>query len=132
MKFKSQAELDAYIDGLTPAQVKELLAKAKNSKPEWEKWVERNYPAAVRFPFAPYHRSLWEWGSALKIGIPPKRHRGEVWPRGGGKSTTLELLVCYWCAHATRRFVLVVCATQKQANKHVIDIADWRTRFRVP
>lgn len=73
------------------------------------------------------HVSLWEWFEALRPGVKP-RHRVESWPRGGGKSSTAGLGVVRVGMKRTRRFVLYVSATQKQANKHVQGV---RSRFEV-
>ncbi len=45
------------------------------------------------------------------------------WPRGGGKSTTLETAAVAWGSRRRRRFVLVVRETQKQANESVRNIS---------
>lgn len=55
-----------------------------------------------------------------------QRSRGRTWPpwpRGGGKSTTLETASVAWGARRRRRFVLVVRETQKQANESVRNIS---------
>lgn len=45
------------------------------------------------------------------------------WPRGGGKSASVELGCVYVGMRETRRFVLYVSATQAQADAHVQSIA---------
>jgi hypothetical protein len=49
----------------------------------------------------------------------------EVWPRGGAKSSTIELSCAYLGAspEPARHYVLYVSRTQSQANKHVQTIA---------
>lgn len=77
------------------------------------------------------HRRLWEWGDALAPGIKPAA-RVEVWPRGGAKSTTGELICARLCAKLSRRFVLYVSGTQeKQADPHVQNISAWLQRLNV-
>jgi len=46
-----------------------------------------------------------------------------VWPRGGGKSTTAELLTIALAARNVRSYCLYCCGTQKQADDHVGSIA---------
>lgn len=87
----------------------------------WREWVTTHFPRAASYPFAPRHEKLWEWFDALAPGVQP-RARVDVWPRGGGKSTTSELGVVRIGSKLSRRFVLYVSGTQEQANKHVRDI----------
>lgn len=88
-------------------------------------WLQAEFPAAVSKPMGERHRRLWAWFEALTPGVKP-RHRVESWPRGGGKSSTAGLGVVRVGMRQTRRFVLYVSGTQKQANKHVQGI---RARF---
>lgn len=78
------------------------------------------------------HARLWNWFEALTPGVRP-RPCAEFWPRGGAKSSTAELgatrlgtrMVGVKGANGVsevrpaRRFVLYVCGSQDQANKHV-------------
>lgn len=45
------------------------------------------------------------------------------WPRGGAKTSTLELATVAWGARSRRRFVLLVEETQKQANQGVKNVS---------
>lgn len=84
----------------------------------WEPWLRAHFPSAVRAPFAARHVRLWEWFDALEPGTSPRPH-GEIWPRGGAKSTTAELGVVRVGVKKSRSFALYVSGTQSQANKHV-------------
>lgn len=99
------------------------IKKQRGELPWWE-WLGRYFPRHTSKPFAPRHIRYWEWLSALTPGIKP-RPRVEVWPRGGGKSTTTEAGCVFAGAHTVplRKFVLYVCATQEQANKHVQSVS---------
>jgi len=88
----------------------------------WEEWVTTYFPRATSAPFAERHRKLWEWFDALEPGRRP-RARIEAWPRGGGKSTSVELGIVWVGEKLSRRFALYVSATQAQADKHVQSIA---------
>lgn len=90
-------------------------------------WLRASFPAAVSAPMAERHIRLWAWFEALRPGVKP-RHQVEVWGRGGGKSSSAGLGVVRVGMKQTRRFVLYVSETQKQANKHVQAI---RARFEV-
>jgi hypothetical protein len=88
----------------------------------WQEWLEATFPRAVAAPFAPRHLRAWAWLDALRIGVRP-RALVEIWARGGGKSSTIEL-GCVWLARQQRRrFGLYVCKTQDAANRHVQSIA---------
>lgn len=87
----------------------------------WQDWLSRHFSDVASAPLADHHKRFWEWGEALELG---KRQSAfvECWPRGGGKSTTAELVTARAVVRASRRFILYVCATQEAADKHVEDI----------
>lgn len=73
--------------------------------------------------FAPRHERVWDWFEALEGGIRP-RPLVEIWPRGGAKSTTVELAATWAGCSARRKFVLYVSDTQAQADKHLQAMAE--------
>lgn len=87
----------------------------------WREFLARHFPIIASSPFAPRHVALWEWFDALERGTRP-RPRVEIWPRGGAKSSTVELACARVCAKLSRRFVLYVSDTQDQADLHVSSI----------
>lgn len=89
---------------------------------DWRTWLHTAFPTYVRAEFAPRHVVLWDWLAILTLG-ERARPRVEVWPRGGAKSSTAELGACYVGCRGSRRFVLYVCKTQAQADKHLQSIA---------
>jgi len=90
---------------------------------KFERKVKRIDESFNLKPMAPRHKSVWEWLDKLEIGKKPKA-KIDSWPRGGGKSSTVEMGVVYLSEKKTRTFALYVCATQDQANEHVKSIAD--------
>lgn len=76
------------------------------------------------------HVRLWEWFCSLSSAqyVDP---RIEVWPRGGAKSTTVELAITYIGQRLDRRYVLYVSGTQEQADKHVGSIAAFFERLGI-
>jgi hypothetical protein len=90
----------------------------------WEQWTGKALPSLAAFPFGDHHREMWDWGWQLE---PRKRssagHFIACWPRGGGKSTTIESITVAAGATRRRQFVLYVSATQALADQHVSDIA---------
>ena len=117
LQDKARIELERRRRGLTMqrASSEKLVADG------WRAWVQGVFPSYVFAPFASRHRSLWEWFDALTQGTRP-RPRIEIWGRGGAKSTSVEL-GCAWVSEKlSRRFVLYVCGTQDQADKHIQSI----------
>lgn len=86
----------------------------------WEAWLAALFPHVVRAGFADRHRALWDWAWDVQDGAAPFV---ACWPRGGGKSTTTELVAASWGARGRRRYVLYICETQEQADDHVQNIA---------
>jgi len=94
--------------------------------PVWE-WIQTHFPHVATAQPAQRHTALWEWVERLEPGIRPKAYIA-IWPRGGGKSTTGELVANRVCAKLTRRFMLIVSETQEQANKRVQAISSMMER----
>ena len=105
-----------------------LLEKKKAEAPhegaalDWQAFLKQYCASATTSDPSPRHVRLWEWAESLERGTRPKAYV-VAWPRGGGKSTTLELICVRLCATLERRFVLYVSSTQLKANKHVAAIS---------
>lgn len=98
----------------------------------WREWLYRHFRNYVTAEFAERHVRFWEWISSLQAKVKP-RPRAECWPRGGGKSSTIELGCAYLgsAPHPSRHFVLYVSETQVQANVHVQAVATMLERVGV-
>ena len=79
-------------------------------------------PDGQLIPFAGRHLKLWKWIFALELGQPAETFVG-IWPRGGGKSTSVELGLAEVARRQTRQYGLYVSETQAQADTHVSNIA---------
>lgn len=90
---------------------------------DYKTWLKTYAPHATSSELGEHHIRAWDWSDSFSPGIPPPALI-ECWFRGGGKSTTVELITCRTAVRASRRFVLYVCATQDAANRHVGDIAN--------
>lgn len=88
----------------------------------YDQWLKVSAPHAASSEMGEHHKRAWDWAEELVPGIAPSALI-ECWFRGGGKSTTMELISSRVAVKATRRFLLYVCATQDAANRHVGDIA---------
>ena len=95
---------------------------AKVAPADWLPWLSALFPTYTGAPFADRHRELWEWGWAIESGTRPHPFVA-IWPRGGAKSTSAELLTVAIGARQQRRYAWYICETQDQADKHIDTIA---------
>ncbi len=112
-------------------EVKRMALRIKKRRAElgWREWLGRYFPTATSAPFAPHHIQFWEWLGGITPGTS-RRPFIACWPRGGGKSSTVEL-GCAWLgsrANPVRKFVLYVCEVQAQADRHVQTIGSMLER----
>lgn len=103
----------------------ETSSKPKSLTSDIEEWLAHNFNSESESPNGNRHNRLYRWFESLQPGGDPPTPRIEIWPRGGGKSTTCERGVCRIGTKSIlpRNFVLYVCATQEQADAHVQAIA---------
>ncbi|MFA5604176.1 MAG: hypothetical protein WDA12_04950 [Bacilli bacterium] len=85
---------------------------------DYQEWLRRKFPKSVSSEFGQRHTSLWEWMEGITPNVRAQP-RVDIWPRGGGKSSTIELGLVRMGTGRRRRFALYVSATQGQANRHV-------------
>ena len=81
----------------------------------WRSWANEQWPGRI---YAERHERLGRWFEALTPGIKPPS-RIEDWPRGGGKSSSVEGGTAYAGITGRRRFVMYVSGTQAKADVHV-------------
>lgn len=110
----------------------EQLVPGQTRRMDWREWLDRHFASYTTAPFADRHIRFWEWITSLERGVRP-RPRVEAWPRGGAKSSTVELACAYLGSQPdpVRHYVLYVSETQSQANKHVQSIAAMLERVGV-
>lgn len=89
---------------------------------DWQGWLSAVFASYVEPPYADYHAGYWKWLWEIKAGAS-RRPFVAIWPRGFGKSTSVEVGCAVVAAKQTRRYALYVCATQEQADTHVQNIA---------
>ena len=121
-QFNRRGDQQQNLVAIAAVRIAQALAEAQPPLPDWPVWVAEQFGAWARAPMAPRHVALWDWFEALEPGVRV-RPRLEVWPRGGGKSTTVELALARVALRHNRRYVLYVCATQAQANHHAQSVA---------
>ena len=79
-------------------------------------------PAGQPISFAPHHHDFWRWVWAIDQLDKPQPFVG-VWPRGGAKSTSVEMATVALGGRRRRRYVWYVSEIQPQADDHVGNIA---------
>lgn len=112
-----------FADALDPAHAPDAALPT-----DWEGWVRALFGRYLRTPdgqdagFAARHADVWAWAWALRPGSAPPALVA-LWPRGGGKSTTAELVCAACAARGWRPYALYVCSTQPRADDHVGNVA---------
>lgn len=88
----------------------------------WLDWLAHYFSSSTQYGFAPHHIEFWDWVWTLKKGIRPQPFVA-LWSRGGAKSSSAELAAAMCAIQLTRHYIVYVCETQDQADKHVATIA---------
>lgn len=89
----------------------------------YQEWIRRYAGHIATREMAPAHMRAWEWAESLKKGRMPPTFLA-CWPRGTGKSTTIELIAARMSHTLNRKFILYVSAKQESADNHVSDIGN--------
>jgi hypothetical protein len=113
-----------------PVEASRSITALPGSNAHWRDWLASNAAFTTRSTFGEHHIRAWEWFDALE---PDKRPPAliECWPRGHGKSTTVELAMARMAVRATRQFCLYVSCSQDAANRHVQAIGGMMERVGV-
>lgn len=80
-------------------------------------WAKHFFPNLFTRPFTSYQNDFWNWAIDLERDAKP-RPRIECEPRGVGKSTHARTLTAFLLAKKIKSYVLYICATDHQAQKH--------------
>lgn len=113
--------LDLYLDGLMSAD-EGTIAFPVNLPKLWQQRIPKLFPQYVRHPMGERHINLWDWANEITMDSSPRPYVA-IWPRGGGKSTSVELMVCDLGLRRARQYVWYVCANQDSADRHVSTIS---------
>lgn len=71
---------------------------------------------------ASHHEDFWRWVWSLRAGETALSFLA-IWPRGGGKSASVELACACMGYYGLRRYGLYVSSNQSQADDHVSNVA---------
>lgn len=110
LKHASAAEIETYL---------QYLAAEALSTDSWETWIAAINPQD--FPYAPHHRKFWDHIWSIEAKKRPKPFVA-IWPRGGGKSSSIEMAIVLLAARKARKYCLYVSGTQEQADDHVLSV----------
>lgn len=119
LKAKAAAELE-----LRRRQRKGAIPAA------WNERIPQLFGDYFPHPFSEPHAELWGWADAIQADSAPTPFVA-IWPRGRGKSTTVEAVVADAAVRQARVYCMYVCGTQDQADKHVQTIARMLERKEV-
>jgi len=108
-----------------PEEMFQLFPKPKKAKDsaidaefreihEYEEFLDKIAPGHA--PLAERHLRFAGWMGSLELDRPAPPPIIEVWPRGGGKTTTFHVGAALVGKDLRRRFLLVVSRTQDQAD----------------
>lgn len=89
---------------------------------DYQTWLREMFPAYVAHGFAEHHHLFWRWVWALRSGVRP-RPLVCLWPRGGAKSSSVEMACAALGARGVRKYILYVSGKQAQADDHVANVA---------
>jgi phage terminase large subunit-like protein len=89
----------------------------------YAEWLQAKFPHVATAPLGERHRKVWEWFESLSDPATPPP-QVQIWPRGGAKTSTIQLAIARACERLSRRFILYVSETQDQASEHVSAIGD--------
>lgn len=98
-----------------------LCSLAVELEDDYETWLRAIFPSYVTASFAEHHRDFWRWAWSIRAGEGAVPFVA-IWPRGGAKSTSVELACAAFGARGTRKYVLIVSDTQAQADDRVGNI----------
>jgi hypothetical protein len=116
-----QRELSIF-DALTGEEL--ILGKTPQQEKietDWRTWLDAQFKGKLFAGFAPHHERFWDWVWDIKRGVR-SRPFVAIWPRGGAKSTSVEMACALVGCTGKRKHIWYICETQEQADQHVANI----------
>lgn len=111
------------IGGMVPDSLFEKSDRVGLPVPDhWYPRVRLLFPTYTVAPFAKRHAEMWDWAAALEPGIAPENHFVGIWPRGGAKSTSAELITTDLGVRGVRNYGWYVRGVQEAADTSVQNI----------
>lgn len=119
----TQAQIRARVEKERRRRQREgVKVKQREPFPAWRDFCLEVFPNYYRDNFGERHTQFWQHIEHIGIenNLPALI---AIWPRGSGKSTTMEGSVARLGAKEVRRYCWYVCETQDQADKHVASVS---------
>ncbi len=119
LRFGIRQTLGDAVDA--PVSESEIMVSGTR-KPELENaaagaWIKHYFPDQFGRPFTFYQKDFWNWVNGVQPDAK-SRPRIECEPRGVGKSTSARGAVVKLLAERKKNYILYICATDNQAQKH--------------
>ncbi len=89
---------------------------------DWEKWARAVFSGKFKYSFSTGQKGIWDWMWSLTPDFTPVP-RLVILPRGGGKTTTLDVSIAGVLGRKQRNFPLILSANQGKASARVRSIA---------
>lgn len=87
----------------------------------WDQWVREIFPSKVYYDFSRDQRRIWDWAASITRDYTPPPAVG-ILPRGGGKTTTIDLISGFILGRKMRDFILIVASTLGKSEGRVKSI----------
>jgi hypothetical protein len=108
--------------GVITGDIAEMFMSGIKTKKTWQEFTKEDCKFTA--PMAAHHVAVWDWFEKLEA-----RKAAEpivlILGRGGGKTSTMCAGIAFIGERGSRSFALYVSSTQKQANQHLQEIADY-------
>lgn len=100
-------------------------AAAKGDAPTtWQEWARTLFPGHVSRGFSEWQKKAWQWAWSIRRKEDAVRPIVAIAPRGGGKSTTAELISTSLGLRGVRLYVWYVRETQDQSDQSLSNVAE--------
>jgi len=100
----------------------------------WREWCRELFPGRYGAPFGDFHVRMWEHSELIDEETVPPPYAA-IWPRGFGKTGTMEGIIAKTLAERRRRFWVIACHDLGKAQDRVDAIRrelegdDFRRRY---
>lgn len=112
---------DPVFTHLTARNVRLATPASAVTDTHWAPWVREIFPDKVSYEFSADQQRIWDWAwSVTREYTPPPLVA--ILPRGGGKTTTLDLIVASILGRKMRDFILIIAANMTKSEARVKSI----------
>lgn len=112
--------------GLTTGSISDLLFSGIKTKKTWQEFTQEDCKFTA--PMAAHHVAVWDWLESLEAK-KPAQPLVLILGRGGGKTSTMCGGIAFLGQRESRSFALYVSSTQRQADQHLQEVANYMTKM---